>query len=651
VVLKPAHDQTEQRPKDYKQLLTSILDATADGILVGHSDGSFSFANRRFAEMWRIPEDVLETKDRGQLHKVILGQLKDPEAFMRDLERLYRSTEKYFDTVEFKDGRLLERYSEPLYTDGEISGRVWSFRDVTRQKQSEAALRESEARFRQLAEMLPETIFEIDKHGTLTYANQKAFEHFNYNQTDFEEGLNAFDMIVPEERDKARENVRRILNGEDLGLVEYRALRKDGSIFPAMFHSTPIMKHGKPVGLRGFIIDIAKQKEAEQEKSRLEGQLAQAQRMEAIGTLAGGIAHDFNNILGAIMGYTELSLLDTPDSSPARSSLNQVLKAVNRAKDVVNQILAFSRQTKEADQPIRIGPVIKEALKLLRATLPATIEIRQRIEKESGTIVIDPSQIHQVIMNLCTNAAHAMRETGGVLEVKLEALDLAPKESGAVEDLPPGPYAKMTVSDTGHGFPPEIKCHIFDPYFTTKEKGVGTGLGLSVVYGIVQSHGGAIEVVSESGKGTTFEIYLPQAEAAIEEKVEPTKPLPLGDERVFFIDDEETLVEIGKKMLGRLGYQVTTRTSPREALEAFQAHPGAFDLVITDQTMPGMTGERLARRLMQIRPDIPVILCSGFSEVMDENRARAAGIRAYVMKPLVMSDMAKTIRQVLDEEE
>lgn len=384
------------------------------------------------------------------------------------------------------------------------------------------------------------------------------------------------------------------------------------------------------------------------EKKRMEDQLKQSQKMEAIGTLAGGIAHDFNNILGVIIGCTELSLLDLPREIAARPHLIEVLKAGNRAKDLVKQILAFSRQSEQERKPMQPGIVVKEALKMLRSSLPSTIQISQYIEK-TGVINADPTQIHQILMNLGTNAAHAMREKGGILKVNLSNVDFGTEAVKPYPDLTPGSYINLTVGDTGHGMNKEVIERMFDPYFTTKEAGEGTGLGLAVIHGIVASYGGAIKVDSEPGKGSTFEIFLPRIDYAkdLPETGEPVK-LPTGDERILLVDDEEFLVYAGRGMLEHLGYKVITRTSSVEALEAFQAQPDKFDLVITDMTMPNKTGTELAKELLQIRPDIPIILCTGFSEKASEENTKKIGIKAFVMKPLVMHDFAVTVRQVLD---
>jgi len=399
---------------------------------------------------------------------------------------------------------------------------------------------------------------------------------------------------------------------------------------------------------KALTLEINKHKQTQREREQLKVQLVHAQRMEAIGTLAGGIAHDFNNILSAIMGYTELAILDLPEASEASTNLQQILNATNRAKDVVKQILAFSRQSKEIDRPLKIGPIIKECLKLLRASIPATIEIRQNIAKESGAVVIDLTQIHQVIMNLCTNAAHAMQKTGGVLDVSFIEMDLGLEDKFMIKGLSPGKYVRITVSDTGHGIPPGLKERIFDPYFTTKGLGVGTGLGLSVAHGIVKNHGGAFSVYSESGKGSTFHVYLPRVDADVIDVSVAKESPPVGDEQILFIDDEETLVQIGRQMLERLGYKVSTKSCSVKALEDFREDPMKFDLVITDQTMPNMTGEVLAKEMMQIRSDIPIILCTGFSHLVDQKKSQLIGIRAFLMKPLILRDLAVTIRKVLD---
>jgi len=397
-------------------------------------------------------------------------------------------------------------------------------------------------------------------------------------------------------------------------------------------------------------VDIHDRKQAEEERLKLEIQLQQAQKMESIGTLAGGIAHDFNNVLYSIIGYTELTMDDMPEGSLAQKNIEEVFKGAMRAKDMVQQILAFSRKADTEKKPIKVQSVVKEALKLLRTSIPSTIEIRQNIYADCGPILADPTQIHQVVMNLATNAYQAMREKGGVLELTLMGEEISANDSESYLDLNSGTYLKLTVRDTGHGMDNVVIEKIFDPYFSTKSPGEGTGMGLAVVHGIVKDHGGDIEVYSKLGEGTTFSVFLPLVETRpVAPKVISIEPVPTGTERILFVDDEETIVLMTQQTLERLGYQVTPRTSSVEALEAFRAQPDNFDLVITDFTMPNMTGIELASKLLEIRPEIPIIICTGFSEVIDKNRAKAAGIREYVMKPIVKEEIARTIRKVLDE--
>jgi signal transduction histidine kinase/ActR/RegA family two-component response regulator len=380
-----------------------------------------------------------------------------------------------------------------------------------------------------------------------------------------------------------------------------------------------------------------------------ERQLQQVMKLQAIGTLAGGIAHDFNNILFPIVGYTELTMDDIPEDSQARQNLEEILKATNRAKKLVQQILAFSRQGSQERKPLQVQSLIKEALKLLRATIPSTIEIEYDIGEEYGHIMGDPTQIHQVIMNLCTNAYHAMQETGGKLEVKLKEVDISYEKSLERVGMKVGRHLELTVKDTGHGMGPEVLERIFEPYYTTKEQGKGTGLGLSVIHGIIKNHGGDISVSSQVGKGTTFTVYLPLIDDIdAETKTVEVTAATQGNERILLIDDEEQIIDIERQILERLGYQVTTKTDSEEALEEFAALPEKFDLVITDMTMPKMTGDQLARKMMDIKPDIPVILCTGFNETISEEKALAMGIEKFVMKPIVKDELANTIRTVLD---
>ena len=418
-----------------------------------------------------------------------------------------------------------------------------------------------------------------------------------------------------------------------------------------MINTRATIDKGRPVKVSVVLNDITELKIVKRKEEELEAQLRQVQKMEAIGSLAGGIAHDFNNLLFPIIGYTELITDDVPEGSKAQRYLNGILKAANRAIDLVQQILAFSRQTEKERRPVQIQSIVKEAGKLLRSSIPKNIEIRQEIEGDCRPVMADPIQIHQVVMNLCTNAYHSMREKGGVLEVTLMEEEIGVYDLKADLGLSPGTYLRLTVNETGHGMDKAVMSRIFDPYFTTKAPGEGTGMGLSVVHGIVKGHGGEIEVHSEPKKGTTFHVHLPILDiGALEPEAISQEPIQRGSERILLVEDEELIVQMLEPILEGIGYHVTSRTSSVEALKAFEARPDRFDLVITDMTMPNMTGAELAPRLLKIRPDIPIILCTGFNAMIDEKRAKAIGIREYVMKPIVRHEIARTIRRVLDKE-
>lgn len=390
--------------------------------------------------------------------------------------------------------------------------------------------------------------------------------------------------------------------------------------------------------------------EAEKEKEDLTRQLYQAQKLEAIGTLAGGIAHDFNNILAPIIMGAELALMTTPIENQAHPMMQKVLTAGMRAKDLVQQILAFSRQSDLERRSMRLSPLLKETIKLARASLPATIEIRHDFRAEKDMVLANPTQVHQVMMNLFANAGHAMRTNGGVLEVGLENEIVEDARAIGVPGIRPGHFAKLFVSDTGHGMNPSTLEQIFNPFFTTKERGEGTGLGLSIVHGIIKSYDGAIRVKSQPGQGTCFTIWIPVVDAEPKDQAVEAAPLPLGTERILFVDDEPFIIEISRQILERLGYRVDTRTDPLDALEVFKKDPGGYDLVITDMTMPKLTGDRLALEFLRIRPEMPILLCTGFSERITEAAALEMGIRGFIMKPIAVAEIARKIRMALGDE-
>ena len=513
-------------------------------------------------------------------------------------------------------------------------------------------LRDSEKQFKTIFEMASVGISETDPETSRrTRVNQKMCEITGYSSEELLQ-MHVHDLTHPEDRVLDREQFLALASSEsDAHCLEKRFLRKDGEPIWVRVNRALIRdSSGRAIRVVSTIEDITEGKRIEKERALAEDQLRQAQKLEALGTLAGGVAHDFNNILSIIMGYTELSRMETDPGSSLGENLQEILNASSRAKDLVQQILAFSRRSEHRKLSLRLDIIVKEAMKILRPSLPSTIEIKTEVLAKSA-VLADPTQMHQVLMNLCTNAAHSMRYAGGVLEVRLRDVVLAAQDIGASEDLQPGSYVDLTVKDTGHGIDPEIIDSIFDPFFTTKKQGEGTGLGLSVVHGIVRSHGGAITVESSVGEHTSFRVLIPAVEAAAERKKEEAPPpLLRGKERILIVDDEPALAEMVRIMLSRLGYDAISCTSGVQALKTFRNPPEQkpFDLVVTDMTMPRITGEDLALEISKLRPELPVILMTGFSEMIDAEKAKRLGIKGFLMKPVVLKNLASLIRKLLE---
>ena len=657
--------QAEEALRESEEKYRAIIENMQEGYHEVDLKGNFTFVNESTCKILGYErEELLGMNNR---------QYADEEN-NRKVYQVYNHVYRTGEQVKNFEWQIIRKDGERRDIEVSISsirdmaGHPTGFRgivrDTTDRKQAEEALRAERERLISILDGIPVPTFVIDRnrHILLWNSNNEIFTGITKEKV-LGKHLDLSSIFREKVSPTLAELIMEMGDEELIAKFGGRGLRKS-EVQPHTFESTGrIWIRGgerivnvqaeRIIDINGRVIGAIQTAQDITDRTRLEVQFRQAQKMEAIGTLAGGIAHDFNNILSAVLGYTEMALEEPKINDRLRRCLDQVYTAGERARDLVKQILVFSRQSDERPRPLRVSPIIKEVLKLLRASLPTTIKIRQDIHSEPDAVLADPTQIHQIMMNLCTNAAYAMRERQGELKVSLVPVNLEQSDDLIIHhDLFPGRYLRLTVGDTGAGIDNETIGRIFDPFFTTKKPGEGTGLGLSVVHGIVKSYGGTITVQSEVGKGTDFNVYLPlltEVEDKQEAKVEA--PIPGGKERILFVDDEAALVQLATSTLSGLGYDVTGRTSSLEALELFQARPDRFDLVITDMTMPNMTGSELAQQLMRIRPDIPVILCTGFSEAMTQERAKALGLKELIMKPIIKKQIAEAIRRSLDKKD
>lgn len=599
-------------------------------------------ANGLYTYSSAVVEKILGYRPEDLVHKKYFYNLLHPtrqedikknafEAFAQK-----KSLRERINKLVHKDGRTvwISTSAVPvLDKNGTLLGYRGADTDITQRKLTAEAFRESQLKYRAIMESMKEPVYICSQDFSIAYMNPI--------------------MIKRAGRDARGEKCFKAIHGVDkpCAWCDFEAVKKGNAheveiVSPKDNHSfyissTPVVHDDGSVSILNVYRDTTKIK-------KIEARLQQAQKMEAIGTLAGGIAHDFNNILFPIIGYTELLLEDFPQENDHHDYLNRVLIGAKRAGELVKQILTFSRQTDHELKPLRAQLVIKEALKLIASSLPSTIAIHQNIEKACEVVLADPTHIHQIVMNLSTNAFHAMEETGGDLTVSYKKVEL-PAEEMNDEHMTPGTYACLTVTDTGMGMEPKVIDRIFDPYFTTKGEGKGTGLGLSVIHGIVKSYNGNITVSSRPGVGTEFQIHIPTVEKIPETAHgEVNTSIQKGNERVLLVDDQEDVVQLEKQMLERLGYDVTTQISSRDAFHLFRADPDRFDLIITDMTMPNMTGDKLAGEVIKIRPDMPIILCTGFSDMISREKAASMGLKGFLLKPVLMEEFSITVRKVLD---
>jgi PAS domain S-box-containing protein len=665
VALALRRKRAEQDLRESEQKYRSLVENANDGIII-IQDGILRYANPKMASL-----------DRSSIQRLIGSSITDhvhPEevAIVTEMFRRRASGEpvpsSYETVLKRSDGTSApSELNAALITYQGKPAILAIIRDISERKHIERQLRqsrdelelrvrertaeleESRRRYRDLVELLPEMIYESDVNGRFTYANRRTLDTFGYTQEDLEKGITNLDVVVPTEHPTLFNNAAQILAGEVLEGQEYIGRRKDGTQFPIFIRAAAIEKDGRGVGFRGVVMDLSESKKAETEKLRLEEQLWQAQKMEAIGTLAGGIAHDFNNILAIIMGNAELACdrLDSNDPDP-RQNLEQIIRASWRARDIVKQILTFSKNHKAERNPIQLTPLLKETHNLLRGTLASTIRMEVEILTESDTILADPSQIEQVLINLATNAAYAMKDDG-TLTMTLSNVTIRQGDQIQDAQLTPGEHVKLSVRDTGAGMAESVRKRVFEPFYSTKQNGHGTGMGLAVVYGIVTSHNGAITVESKPGKGSTFFIFLPLVESRGADRSEQKSAMPHGNERILVVDDEPEVLLMMTRILKGLGYIVATAENGTTAWEIFSREPQNFDLILTDQTMPGMTGIQLAKRMLRKRKGLPIILITGYSEAVSADKAKEIGIKAFVMKPIARGEVAKTIRKVLDD--
>ncbi len=638
--------KVEAALKESEEKYRLIIDNQKDMVVKFDPDGRLQFVSPSYcATFGKTQEQLLGKKFMPLIH------VDDREIVAEALARAFKPP--YFAQVEERAltqaGWRWQEWQNVaiLNKDNKVEAIVASGRNVDERKKAEAALVKSEQQFQELFTSINDLIYTLDLKGQFISVNPAILEAFGYEYAELI-GRKVSDFMAPELAATFESDYLETLQlqGYHEGIAIY--FTKNGEkIFIENKSAFVWPADGDPF-ISGIGRDVTEKILSERSVAKLQQQVAQSQKLESIGTLTGGIAHDFNNIQAIIAGNTELALKDVPEWNPAYACLEEIKTASLRATKIVKQLLNFSRKTDSKLQPIEIALIVKSALKFLRSTIPTTIDIQHEIQAANETMLADPAQINQIMMNLCINASHAMEQTGGKITIKLEKVmvdDTATKDYPALKS---GKHAKLTVSDTGPGIDPEIIDRIFDPYFTTKEVGKGSGMGLTVAHGIVKNHNGVISVESEPGKGTVFEVLFPLTEAEAEQVTGEPEEVPTGNGNILFVDDEASLVKMVKRSLELQGHRVETKSDPAEALELFRSKPDWFDLIITDMTMPNMTGDRFAIEILSIRPDIPIILCSGFSEKIDAEKAKALGIRKYIEKPLDMFDFVASIRKVLD---
>lgn len=636
--------RTEEALQESRKELRLFVDSTPDFCFLKDPEGRYLMVNAANARFFGKEESEI----LGRTDFDLMSEEAAQGCTWTD-QRAMETGRKVLDTEQVGE-RVYETCKMPVFSEKEVVGVAGIIRDVTEVKQAEEALRREEEKFRSLVENVADWVWQMDGDGVFTYVSPQSERSLGYAVSEIL-GKTPFHFMARAEAVRVRAVLRDVFfRRVRISEQENTLLAKDGLEVVFETNATPLFDvEGAFIGYMGTSRDVTGRKRAEAERRQLEARLRETQKMEAIGTLAGGIAHDFNNILSVILGNVEMVMHDLPEWTAAREGLQEVREASLRARDLVTQILFFARQKEHTISSIRVEAIARDSLKMLRATIPTTVEIHQQIEADLPAVFADPVQIQQIIMNLCTNAGHAMEADGGTMTFTLDAAELETALDTLTGRIPEGRYVRIQVRDMGPGIAPEAQGRVFEPFFTTKSVGEGTGLGLAVVHGIVQDRAGGISFDSEPGKGTTFTVFLPASDEGMEAEPARENSAPAkGIERVLFVDDEPMIRKLGQRILERQGYQVETRPSGVDALECFREHPDRFDVVVTDMTMPGMRGDRLAEEILSIRPEIPVILSTGYSKQVSEEKAGQIGVRAFVMKPLTGQELADTVRRVLD---
>ncbi len=751
--------------RESEELLKSTIEATADGILVVDEDGKILHANKRYAQIWNIPNELLETRDDRKLLDYVLDQLLYPDEFLAKVQKLYQSMDEDFDTIYFKNGQMLERKSCPLMRNKEISGRVWSFRDVTEQKQALKALQKSEERHRIYFENVSDAIFSIDPDYKIINISPSVEKLLGYTPEEMTgKPIQDLNVLAPDSLEKAFSDIMKVLSGKRIPYSQYEFISKDGTRKFGEVSASPLTRDGKVVAMVSVARDITERKSMEDalkqskeqyrivleanpdpvvvydmagkvtyfnmafsnvfgwkleecvgqkmdvfvptdawpettvminkvasgenfsgietrrytkkgkiipvsisgaiyrdengnpmgsvinlrditEQKKLEIQLQQAQKMEAIGTLAGGIAHDFNNLLMGIQGCTSLMSLDIDPNHPNFGYLHKIESYIKNATSLTKQLLGFARKGKYEIKATDLNDIVNKSAEMF-GRAKKEITIHKKCQSNIWTVEVDQFQIEQVLLNLYVNAWQAMSGTGE-LYIQTENIMLNDKYVKPYR-IASGKYVKISVTDTGTGIDETIQHRIFDPFFTTKEISRGTGLGLASAYGIIKNHGGIINSISKKGEGATFNIFLPASEKKIFKEKMPQKDILKGSETVLFVDDEDIIIDVGRDLLKKLGYDVLTAKGGIEAVEIYKTNPKKIDIVILDMIMPEMGGGDTYEKLRDVDPGVKVLLSSGYSIDGQASKILSRGCDGFIQKPFDIKSLSLEIRKILD---